>query len=337
MSNQSYSASQYGFVLPEVTFGTVPNSSGTASVANSNAFRLTKLDPGYTRPLIVRGDKTGQASAPIGQYGRYGGQWSMACDLAGSGTAGTPPDIDAFLKATFGQSSASAGVSVTYSFTGLVQPPSLAIFDYRDPATVEQWILAGAIVQNMKIPLNADRATVEFSGEASKPISSVLFSSLTATGKAGLTAFPARPSAPVFNGTNALGFLGGITIDGTVYQSFTSGSIDVNLNRECQKDIPGFYWGLPMQGVRSITWNITLYDDDSTSLTTLKGKLGVTPVAISIPIGTTAGNIWTFSSPSVLLSPPKYSDGKRAWELQLTGTAYPSVPTANDELQLVLT
>ena len=66
----SYSANARIYLQKETTFGTIPNTSGTATLAGSNACRhiSCKLTPNVA--LLVRPDKTGSRTKSQGAAGR---------------------------------------------------------------------------------------------------------------------------------------------------------------------------------------------------------------------------------------------------------------------------
>src|SRR5689334_6707192 len=87
----------------------IPNSSGTASVLGTNQALFTKVSLQPIVAPIRRPDITGYRTTPYEMAGRQSGTWSFDCSLAGSGTAGTVPDVDPILASIFGQ----AGVVAT--------------------------------------------------------------------------------------------------------------------------------------------------------------------------------------------------------------------------------
>lgn len=101
-SNFTLSRSELGFAQVQSAFGAIPNSGGTATVGNSNAFRLIKMVLDPIVGTITRQDKTGSRSRTPGTFGRMNGKWSMEASMAPNGTAGVAPDHDPFLQGLFG-------------------------------------------------------------------------------------------------------------------------------------------------------------------------------------------------------------------------------------------
>lgn len=335
---QGLSKAQFLYALAESIYGTIPNTAGTASFVAANACRFESLTTDGDQSEVVRPDKTGYLSAPLGAGGRKSAGWTAKMSMAGNGVAGTKPDCDPFLQAAFGKAGVfSPGVSCTYGLDDL--SPSLSIFNARDPATLTQQIALGSVVKTMKIPLGQDNASLEFSGPARWVLDSTAFATSDTIGKGGLTAFPVRPPSPVYNGNMALGFLGTVTIDGQAYGTFRSGNINCDFGRELPQDVYNSYYGnLPGQDVRNITVDWTMYDDDSANLIALKIKaMAKTPVNLVFVIGTTAGNIWTWTVKQVVLDVPKYDDSARNYAVKMSGKAHPTADSAKDELGLVIT
>lgn len=118
MPNYSFSRLERAYLQKQPTFGTIPNSSGTASVGNSNACRFIRMELQNDVALLERPDKTGTRSQEGMTSGRRMGRWSIEMSLASNGTAGTVPDCDPILVATFGQTAAvGAGTSAVTSST----------------------------------------------------------------------------------------------------------------------------------------------------------------------------------------------------------------------------
>ena len=328
------SIKQTGYVVKETTFGTVP------AFGNNNAFRFINLTMNGDRGIIARPDKTGSYSKTAGIPGNKAASWSMSCSLAGSGAAGTAPDIGAFLEALLGKVTVVASTSVTYECDDV--NPSLSIMSRDKPSTVDQLIAMGAIVTQARFNIGPEIPVVEFSGPAKWVLGSLVFSSTDTEGKGGLGAFPSEPGAPVTNGIPPRGRSGTITLDGNTYTTFRAGNIIVAANRSFPEfpDWGGSYPGSPLSGGRTVSIDsLALYDDDSVNLTALKGKaLAGTPVDLQFAIGTVAGNIWTLLLKNCILPQPKYG-----WDDLRRGLVFENVEanatsiTSKDEFKITLT
>ncbi len=106
MPNYSFSRLERCYLQQQPTFGTIPNTSGTASVGNSNACRFMKMTLQNEVALLERPDKTGTRSMEGMTGGRKIGKWSLEMSTHANGTPGTAPDCDPVLYAAFGQTAA---------------------------------------------------------------------------------------------------------------------------------------------------------------------------------------------------------------------------------------
>jgi len=102
----SISRLERAYLQAQPVFGTIQNTSGTASVGNSNACSFMHMELQNETALLVRGDKTGSRSMEGMTGGRRVGRWNISMDLAANGTPGTAPDCDPILTAIFGQTAA---------------------------------------------------------------------------------------------------------------------------------------------------------------------------------------------------------------------------------------
>ena len=115
MPNYSFSRLERAYLQNQPTFGTIPNTSGTASVTNSNACRFMRMELQNEVALLERPDKTGTRSQEGMTSGRKAGRWSIEMSLAANGTPGTVPDCDPILVAMFGQTAALGAGSFAIS------------------------------------------------------------------------------------------------------------------------------------------------------------------------------------------------------------------------------
>ena len=81
MPNYSFSRLERAYLQNQPTFGTIPNTSGTASVTNSNACRFMRMELQNEVALLERPDKTGTRSQEGMTSGRKAGRWSIEMSL----------------------------------------------------------------------------------------------------------------------------------------------------------------------------------------------------------------------------------------------------------------
>lgn len=115
--NYSTSRLERAFMQTQPVFGTIPNSGGSASVSGSDAVRFIRLTMENDVALLERPDKTGTRSIQGSIGGRRFGRWTFEASLVGSGTPGTPPDVDPLYQAITGQTATigSGTVNITSS------------------------------------------------------------------------------------------------------------------------------------------------------------------------------------------------------------------------------
>jgi len=333
---------QRNYAELEAATGTVNNTAGVANVAATDAFLCESLAIDSDQPENERPDKTGVLGLVAGTAGRKTSSWSMRCSLAGSGAAGTAPDIDVFLRALMGQAGVvSAGVSVTYERGETGAPPTLTLWDFNALATGEQRALAGAVVQRARFDIGGNFGMVEFSGQGKSLITSNGFATLDTPSKCSLTAFPAEPASRTIAGSSVQGYKGTITLDGNTYTTLRTGYVEIVYARELpgdafNSDLPGN----PSDGRVAVTVGLNMYDDDSANFSALKVKAQNKSALVDFAfvIGTVAGNIWTFTIKNVRLNTPRidYGNTKRVVDFG-TSPAHITSATAKDDFKVVLT
>jgi hypothetical protein len=126
-ANISFSRLERNYVQGAAIFGTIPNSSGTATVSNSNCLRFIRTELQNSTALLERQDKTGSLSQEGLVGGRRSGRWSIEMNTVANGTAGVVPDCDPILQALFGQS-ASVGAGAASITTSTNATPIVLSF-----------------------------------------------------------------------------------------------------------------------------------------------------------------------------------------------------------------
>ena len=324
---------QRGYVQKENTWGQIPNSGGTATVGNSDAFLFTDLDMNYNQAINQRPDKTGSLGQVVGTPGRKVANWRMRCSAAGSGTPGSEPDCGPFIEAALGKAIAS----------GVYEPDdtniSLAIYDFNALATASQRVISGAICNSMTIDAGGDFMFLEFSGQGKHVVDTDVFSSLDVTGRSGLNSFPSEPGTPTTNGTSVAGYKGIVTLDGNVYTTLRTFRAAINVARAVDEQVwDDDYPGFPSAGLRTVTTDISMRDDDSANFKALKGKAhNKVPVNLQFQIGKTSGNIWTVLLRNVLLGTPQYDNSGNERIVSFSQSiAHMSTLIAKDEFRLTM-
>jgi Phage tail tube protein len=341
MANYAITRQEHVYMQPEATFGQIPNTAGTATLAGSNACRhinagLVAVVNNYPRP-----DKTGTRSQVVGLLGRKSATWSLSASLAGNGAAGVAPDCGAILTALFGIApTVVAATSVTYNLSDPSPIPSLSLYSFRTPSTLAQRVIAGAVVGEATFQLGQNIATWSASGSGIWCLDSDNFSTSDVTQKSGLTAYPAEPATPVTNGNSTVGFTGLATFDGNVIAEIQTASIRLRTGSVVALDTFGSYYPVLAEGeARTVGLSFTIYDSDGTGIKDLKAKaITQTPITITLQIGTIAGNIWTFNLANVQVAAPTYDDSKNRYMCVFPESmAHATTILVRDEIVLALT
>lgn len=172
MANYSFSRLERCYLQKQPVFGTIPNTSGTATVGNSNACRFIKLELQNQAALLTRADKTGSRSQEGGVLGRKSGTWNIEMSLAANGTPGTVPDCDPILVAAFGQTAALGAGTASISSSTAATPIVLSTGAHSIPTgTFEVITVAGHLLN-----VNANGTWLAYAGSTT---------SLTLVGSAG--------------------------------------------------------------------------------------------------------------------------------------------------------
>jgi hypothetical protein len=150
-----------------------------------------------------------------------------------------------------------------------------------------------------------------------------------------LSSFPTQPGSSTINGTPPQARTGTMTVAGqNLNVLFRSASVTFSSG----KAMESAGWGSALsrginRGRRSVSFEMQIIDDDSSSLTTiLQNALTATPVAVSMVIGSVAGLRCTLTMPKVLLANPTKGYGELNRTRTITGQGYPSASGALDEL-----
>lgn len=334
---QSPSQNQRVYVQKETTYGTIPNSTGAATVANADAVLFESSNLSLSNSLIVRPDKTPGFGDVSGVAGHRGASFTLAGTLCPSGTAGTKPDWDEIYEAAFGAAATvSAGVSVSYAIGS--GNPSLSIWEIWEAL---ERVGFGGVVDQIKFSLGDGFARVEVSGPMRWVLDKAGFSSHDTTGKGGLTAWPTAPTTPTFNGTGLTTFQGSATLDSNTYATVRSAEVTIQMARTLPADVifAGAYPGLPSRGRRKVLVSLAMTDDDTANLTAMKVKANISKATLPVVLvcGATAGNIATFNLPRVILDPSGYAESGANLGVNFSGQAFPSTALLSDEMTLVFT
>src|SRR5713101_8185987 len=124
----------------ETTFGQIPNSGGTATVAGANFFQAKKLMLKPNQAMLVDPSKTGSRTRAVGTPGRRDASWSVDAPLRPNGVAGVKCDMDPFFAALLGQTgtvkSGTATITAGTNATPIVITAAAHGFSVDDVITI---------------------------------------------------------------------------------------------------------------------------------------------------------------------------------------------------------
>lgn len=332
------------YVQPQTVFGTVPNTSGTATVAGADAVRAIRFAMNNEVATLVRRDKTGSRSATQGVKGRAFGKWSLEASLVTGGAAGTLPDLDPFFIALMGADPVVvASTSVTYNLDDLLKYFTLWSFRTTTAGNAADNRCAyGCVVNQATFNLGQDIAEFTAEGECRWVLRSKRFASSTTDEKGGLTAFPAEPGSPTTAGGIIAGFTGVATLGGNVLSSnIISATINVRPGNQVVKNTFGAYLPTGVEGdERNVSISFSIYDDDSTAVEALRAAGETkTGIDIIIQVGAVAGNIYTFTLKNVQLAAGEVDNNsqRRSVINFPESRAFGTTVTSKDEISIALT
>lgn len=125
LPNKVMSRQETFFLQVESSFGVIPNTTGTATVAASNACAMIQFKMNRTTDPIVRKDKTGSRTMPAGVPGRQIAVWSTNMSLVTNGVAGVVPDCDPIFQSLFGAASTAMSGTKTITAASNASPISV--------------------------------------------------------------------------------------------------------------------------------------------------------------------------------------------------------------------
>lgn len=277
---------------------TVPNSTGTATVATADGMQ-------YIRAMMKAGSNKIESRVRSGSLGRLAarrgrrfGNFELEVPLQGSGAAGTAPDIDQVLVGLFGAAgTVVSSTSVEYEIAET--NVGLTVWKFKDPAgsNVPNECGVGGLINEFEFSGGEEaEASLIVRGPMVDQILKPNFASLTTAEKYGLTSFPSEPSAPSFAGVPALAFIGAVTINSVSTFKLNRFRVYGDMGRGLRYAHNQYHAGVDQKGKRSIFIELALYEEDTSDLATLrhlertKGTFNA-----SVAIGDSAGNIFTFA------------------------------------------
>jgi hypothetical protein len=259
----------------------------------------------------------------IGQAITFGGEIRFVSALPGA----TAAVINAPFTLDPG-AGAQLGTTVTYApGNGL---PTASIFDYWSPDTAVHRIVAGAVVNQVRIRVNGDFHEFEFRGPSKDLIDSASF----ADGEGALTAFPAEPAIGEFDSNVIPGHLGQVWLGAGPSRFYTltdaEFTIDNNIDlrdREFGSTIPRCI----SPGRRDVGLSFSIHEDDSDATKALyQAARQRSPISVMFQLGTLPGQMFGIYIPNFIPEVPEFDDSASRLEWRFAQALAQGV--VNDEV-----
>lgn len=325
--------------------GTWTNTSAQLQRVDENSVSIDRNAP-YSRFPVLTGTK----SEVAGIRGRKLSAWSIrGMPVIPSGSAGTVPDMDHFLRNIFGQTATiSAGVSATYSFSDAGYLPFSLFGFVKGFATLTNRAIWACFVSRATFNFNGPFMTVDLDGFSGYDIDSTGFSVFDSQAKAGLTTFPSIPSSPTITGQPIQGFGNGYTL-AIHSQNFEllarALSITIETGFAPIANVYGSaYLVNVVGGARRITIALgDLLDDDSAALNDLKTQAdtdttGATTCNAVVVAGNVAGSKVTFNVNNIQAEAFQLRDNGPAVAVEIPASAaHASTVGTVDDFTMVFT
>lgn len=220
------------------------------------------------------------------------------------------------------------GATATYSLAE--QLPSFSLFDYWDPVTAVQRIVAGAAVDTMTVKLNGDFHQFEFKGPAQDLIDSASFSA----GQGGQTNFPGEPPLDEFIYTPVPGNLGQVWMGVFPSQFLSVSAASIQLQNNLDTRAKEFGAALPLAvvpGPRSVSMTLELFGQDDQATTGLyQAARQQTPVSVMFQLGQIGGQLLGIYLKSLVPSVPEFDDTDKRLQWRFTDAR--AQGTSGDEI-----
>lgn len=319
----------------------IPNSTGSATVANGDAIRHIKCDLQAPRNIVAQRARTGSLGNLTGQGGRRMANFELEVPLQGSGTAGTAADMDPIWAAIVGQAgTVVSSTSITYAPADAAG--GLTIWKFKDPAGSNIWneVIGGAVVDSWEVQAGDEaEASLMLRGPGVYVVNKPKFASLDTGAKMGLTAFPSEPSSPAYLGLPALAFVGSVTINSVGTFKLQSARIFGNMGRSLRASFGSYYSTVLLQGRRTYGCDFTVYEEDTSAMADLRHLAYSNATCdASFVLGDVAGNIHTFNLNRIVIGTVQEQDGDLESTISFSGNnAAMSGVAANDEFSYVAT
>ena len=220
------------------------------------------------------------------------------------------------------------GSTATYSLAE--QLPSFSLFDYWDPVTAVQRIVAGAAVDTMTVKINGDFHEFQFKGPAQDLIDSASF----ASGQGGQLSFPNEPALDGFTYSPVPGNLGEVWLGVFPSQFFSVSAASIQLQNNLGTRSKEFGTSLPLAvvpGPRSVSVTLELFGQDDQATTGLyQAARQQSPVSVMFQLGQIPGQLMGIYLKSLVPGVPDFDDSDKRLQWKFSDNR--AQGTAEDEI-----
>lgn len=221
------------------------------------------------------------------------------------------------------------GPTATYTLSS-ASLPSVTLYDYWDPATAVQRVLAGAAVDRTTIKLNGDFHEFEFKGMAQDVLDSSSFSA----GQGGAPSFPAEPAVAGYTYSPVPGNLGQVWLGVIANRFLTVSSAQVQIKNNLDLRTKEFGSQLPqgiVAGEREVSMTLGLFGaDDEATLALYQAARLRAPMGVMYQLGSVGGQMMGMYLRSVIPVVPEFDDSETRLQWKFEDTR--AQGTADDEI-----
>jgi hypothetical protein len=214
--------------------------------------------------------------------------------------------------------SANSQTGPTATYQPATNLQSITLFDYWNPATAVQRVLAGAAIDALTVKVNGDFHQFNFSGQARDLVDSSSFE----TGQCGLASFPPEPVVDPLSYSIIPGHLGQVWLGSTPQQFLTLTDAEVSLSNNLVLRASEFGANLPsviVPGQRTVSLTFSIYQqDDSATAGLYQAARQRSPISVMIQLGQQQGQLFGIYMKSVVAEVPGFddSDKRQQWQFQ---------------------
>jgi hypothetical protein len=215
---------------------------------------------------------------------------------------------------------AASNITATVNYPLGASLPSLAIFDYWDPAGAQQRYLSGGVVERMEVQVNGDFHQVRFAGRGADVVIPA----------------PAEPASPAYTGSPLAGHLGQIWLGNPASKFSTLARAELQLDNGVE--LRGNEFGSAVAlgsvaGLRRVGLDFEVFEmDDAQTQALYTAARNRTPIVAALQLGAATGSLFGAYLKGLTPQVPRYDQSERQLRWNFTGSR--ASGGVNDELWL---